>query len=156
MSEIEERQQAPIMVLISSCGLDYAYSQSASGLVACRSMSELMPPVIAVVGTCLVRPHWPWAGHHRRVWRRAAGGHFILYVIIQLRAGMYSAFDISCNARIFFWFFACYVYKIKIEPNFHSFAASIPVRRAHFRPMRISSHQSCKSHSMQKLSMQVY
>ena len=35
-----------------------------------------------------------------------------------------------------------YVYKIKIEPNFHSFAASIPVRRAHFRPMRIPSHQS--------------
>ena len=101
-------------------------------------------------------PHWPWAGHHRRVWRRAAGGHFILYVIIQLRAGMYSAFDYSCIARTCFCSSAYYVYKIKIEPSFHSFAASIPVRRAHFRPMRISSHQSCKSHSMQKLSMQVY
>ena len=101
-------------------------------------------------------PHWPWAGHHRRVWRRAAGGHFILYVIIHLRAGMYSAFDYSCIARTCFCPSAYYVYKIKIEPNFHSFAASIPVRRAHFRPMRISSHQSCKSHSMQKLSMQVY
>ena len=53
MSEIEERQQAPIMVLISSCGLDYTHPPSAAGLVACRSMSELMPPVIAVVGTCL-------------------------------------------------------------------------------------------------------
>ena len=58
MSEIEERQQAPIMVLISSCGLDYmyAYPQSAGGLVACRSVYELMPPVIAVVGTRLVPP----------------------------------------------------------------------------------------------------
>ena len=56
MSEIEERQQAPIMVLISSCGLDYTHPPSAAGLVACRSMSELMPPVIAVVGTCLVPP----------------------------------------------------------------------------------------------------
>ena len=55
MSEIEERQQAPIMVLISSsCGLDYAYPQSAGGLAACRSVSELMPPVIAVGGTRLV------------------------------------------------------------------------------------------------------
>ena len=56
MSEIEERQQAPIMVLISSCGLDYAYPQSAGGLVACRSVSELMPSVIAVVGARLVPP----------------------------------------------------------------------------------------------------
>ena len=56
MSEIEERQQAPIMVLISSCGLDYAYPQPAGGLVACHSVSELMPPVIAVVGTRLVPP----------------------------------------------------------------------------------------------------
>ena len=54
MSEIEERQQAPIMVLISSCGLDYAYPQSAGGLVACRSVSELMTQVIAVGGTRLV------------------------------------------------------------------------------------------------------
>ena len=44
------------MVLISSCGLDCAYPRSASGLVACLSVSELMPPVIAVVGTCLVPP----------------------------------------------------------------------------------------------------
>ena len=56
MSEIEERQQAPIMVLISSCGLDYVYPQSAGGLVACRSVSELMPTVIAVGGTRLVPP----------------------------------------------------------------------------------------------------
>ena len=54
MSEIEERQQAPIMVFVSSCGLDYAHPPSAAVLVACRSMFELMPPVIAVVGTCLV------------------------------------------------------------------------------------------------------
>ena len=56
VSEIGERQQAPIMVLISSCGLDYTHPPSAAGLVACRSMPELMPPVIAVVGTCLVPP----------------------------------------------------------------------------------------------------
>ena len=56
VSEIGWRQQAPIIVFVSSCGLDYAYPPSAAGLVACRSMSELMPPVIAVVGTCLVPP----------------------------------------------------------------------------------------------------
>jgi len=56
VSEIEERQQAPIMVLISSCGLDYTHPPLAATLVACHSMSELMPPVIAVVGTCLVPP----------------------------------------------------------------------------------------------------
>ena len=56
VSEIGRRQQAPIIVFVSSCGLDYAYPPSAAGLVACRSMSELMPPVIAVVGTCLVPP----------------------------------------------------------------------------------------------------
>ena len=44
------------MVFVSSCGLDYAHPPSAAGLVACRSMFELMPPVIAVVGTCLVPP----------------------------------------------------------------------------------------------------
>ena len=93
------------------------------------------------------------AWHRRR--RRHLSISFISYAIIQSFLIVFSAFDISCNARIFFWFFAYYVYKIKIEPSFHSFAASIPVRRAHFRPMRISSHQSCKSHSMQKLSMQV-
>ena len=112
--EIEERQHAPIMVLISSCGLDYAYPQSAGGLVACRSVSELMPPVIAVVGTRLVPP-LAMGGHHRRVWRRAAGGHFILYVIIHLRAGMYSAFDYSCIARTCFCYSAYYVYTIKIQ-----------------------------------------
>ena len=41
------------MVFVSSCGLDYAHPPSAAGLVACRSISELMPPVIAVVGTYL-------------------------------------------------------------------------------------------------------
>ena len=56
MSEIEERQHAPIMVLISSCALDYAYPQSAGGLVACCSVSVLMPSVIAVGGTRLVPP----------------------------------------------------------------------------------------------------
>eukprot|EP01048_Picozoa_sp_COSAG05_P002307 COSAG05_NODE_92_length_19835_cov_158.918271_3_plen_98_part_00 len=56
VSEIGERQQAPIMVFVSSCGLDYTHPPSAAGLVTCRSMSELMPPVIAVVGTCLVPP----------------------------------------------------------------------------------------------------
>ena len=56
VSEIGWRQRAPIIVFVSSCGLDYAYPPSAAGLVACRSMSELMPPVIAVVGTCLVPP----------------------------------------------------------------------------------------------------
>ena len=54
MSEIEERQQAPILVLISSCSLKYAYPQSAGGLVACCSVSELMPQVIAADGTRLV------------------------------------------------------------------------------------------------------
>ena len=80
MSEIEERQQAPIMVLISSCGLDYAYPQSAGGLVACRSVSELMPPVIAVGGTRLVPPPAMASSHHRRVWRRAAGGQPTMHV----------------------------------------------------------------------------
>ena len=56
MSEIEERQQAPIKVLVSSCSLDYTHPPSAAGLVACRSMSELMPSVITVVGTRLVPP----------------------------------------------------------------------------------------------------
>ena len=44
------------VALRSSCGLNYAHPPSAAGLVAWRNMSELMPPVIAVVGTCLVPP----------------------------------------------------------------------------------------------------
>ena len=39
MSEIEERQQAPIMVLISSHSLKYAYPHSAGGLVGYNSAS---------------------------------------------------------------------------------------------------------------------
>ena len=79
MSEIEERQQAPIMVFVSSCGMDYTHPPSAAELVACHSMSELMPPVIAVVGNCLVPP-LAMGRHHRRVWRRAAGGQPTMHV----------------------------------------------------------------------------
>ena len=39
----------------SGC-LDYAYPPSAAGLVTCRSVSELMPPIIVVDDTCLVSP----------------------------------------------------------------------------------------------------
>ena len=44
------------MVFVSSCGMDCTHPPSAAGLVAFHSMSQLMPPVIAVVGTRLVPP----------------------------------------------------------------------------------------------------
>ena len=49
-------EQSELQGLQGLQGLDYKHPPSAAGLVACRSMSELMTPVIAVVGTCLVPP----------------------------------------------------------------------------------------------------